>query len=245
MIPFNKQAGGNKRRVWMLISAVLLVLLLWQAFRSPTPEEEQANALNTAKFKKLLDEVVAMAKKQQDLEKKQKEGAAIAASSGGGGGGVLVDDVLAKSLPDSEAWVPIGDSPILKKVLVVGRAGGALPTIGATLEVHYTGTLASNGKKFDSSRDRGSPFVFTLGKGSVIKCWEMGIASMQFGEKAILRCPPRYAYGSGGHPPAIPGDATLDFDVELMPQGAPLAEGDGAEGRRLGGRHPRRPGMLF
>jgi peptidylprolyl isomerase len=80
---------------------------------------------------------------------------------------------------------------------------------------HYTGTLL-DGSKFDSSRDRGTEFKFTLGTGQVIRAWDLGFASMKLGEKAILTCKAEYAYGASGSPPKIPANATLKFDVELL-----------------------------
>ncbi|KAF5399635.1 hypothetical protein EG68_12401 [Paragonimus skrjabini miyazakii] len=93
--------------------------------------------------------------------------------------------------------------------------GKTFPKKGQTVIVHYTGTLA-NGKKFDSSRDRNKPFEFKIGRGQVIKGWDEGVAQMSVGEKAYLTCTPDYAYGSKGCPGAIPPDATLKFDVELI-----------------------------
>ncbi|CAK1543617.1 unnamed protein product [Leptosia nina] len=93
--------------------------------------------------------------------------------------------------------------------------GNTYPKPGQTVVVHYTGTL-ENGKKFDSSRDRGQPFKFTLGKGDVIKGWDQGIPKMCVGERARLTCSPDFAYGSRGHPGVIPPNATLIFDVELL-----------------------------
>lgn len=81
---------------------------------------------------------------------------------------------------------------------------------------HYTGTLASDGSKFDSSVDRGQPFKFTIGQGQVIKGWDEGFASMKVGEKALLVIDPAYGYGKAGSPPKIPGDAVLHFEVELL-----------------------------
>jgi FK506-binding protein 1 len=83
------------------------------------------------------------------------------------------------------------------------------------VNAHYTGTL-TDGTKFDSSRDRGQPFSFVIGKGQVIRAWDEGIASMKVGERAELTCSPEYAYGARGFPPVIPPNSTLVFDVELI-----------------------------
>src|ERR1700687_4005773 len=85
---------------------------------------------------------------------------------------------------------------------------------GSVVTVDYTGWL-KNGTKFDSSRDRGQPFSFTLGGGQVIKGWEEGIASMKVGGKRRLEIPPDLGYGTSGFPGAIPPNATLIYDVEL------------------------------
>ena len=86
---------------------------------------------------------------------------------------------------------------------------------GARVSVHYTGVLA-NGKKFDSSRDRGRPFRFSLGAGEVIPGWDIGIAGMKKGEIRRLLIPYHLAYGERGYPGVIPPKATLIFDVELV-----------------------------
>lgn len=79
----------------------------------------------------------------------------------------------------------------------ISPGDGNFPKTGQTVSVHYTGTL-ENGKKFDSSRDRGSPLDFKLGKGQVIKGWDEGVAQLSKGERAKLICSPDYAYGSQG-----------------------------------------------
>jgi len=98
---------------------------------------------------------------------------------------------------------------------VLFRSGQTFPKTGQTVVVHYTGTL-ENGTKFDSSRDRGVPFKFRIGKGEVIKGWDEGVAQLCVGQRARLICSPDYAYGSRGHPGIIPPNATLIFDVELL-----------------------------
>jgi FKBP-type peptidyl-prolyl cis-trans isomerase len=110
---------------------------------------------------------------------------------------------------------------LLKKVLAEGS--GANPTAGQQVVAHYTGTL-DDGTKFDSSRDRGREFKFTVGHGQVIKGWDQGFLSMKKGEKAILRCRADYAYGPSGTGP-IPPNATLNFDVELISFGAESSGG--------------------
>ncbi|KAI0373975.1 hypothetical protein BV20DRAFT_988130 [Pilatotrama ljubarskyi] len=87
---------------------------------------------------------------------------------------------------------------------------------GDRLQVHYTGTLYSNGNKFDSSLDRGQPLPLTLGAGQVIKGWEEGLKSMCVGEKRTLTIPPNMAYGPRGFGNVIPPNSALVFDVELM-----------------------------
>lgn len=87
---------------------------------------------------------------------------------------------------------------------------------GDRVTVHYTGTLRSNGKKFDSSLDQNKPFTFTLGAGKVIKGWDLGVAGMKVGGKRKLIIPSVLGYGPRGSPPVIPPGADLVFEVELL-----------------------------
>jgi FKBP-type peptidyl-prolyl cis-trans isomerase len=97
--------------------------------------------------------------------------------------------------------------------LTVGT--GAEAKMGQTVSVHYTGWL-TDGKKFDSSVDRKQPFEFPLGMGRVIKGWDEGVQGMKVGGKRKLTIPPGLGYGARGAGGAIPPDATLIFDVELL-----------------------------
>ena len=104
-------------------------------------------------------------------------------------------------------------SGLVFEELVVGTGNAAAS--GQKVSVHYTGWL-TNGTKFDSSKDRGEPFVFPLGKGHVIKGWDEGVAGMKVGGKRKLTIPPQLGYGARGAGNVIPANAELHFDVELI-----------------------------
>jgi len=101
------------------------------------------------------------------------------------------------------------------KIESIKSGAGASPKRGETVTVHYTGWLL-DGTKFDSSVDRDEPFAFVLGTGQVIQGWDEGVATMRVGDKAKLTIPPEKAYGEEGYPGAIPPNATLVFEVELL-----------------------------
>lgn len=101
------------------------------------------------------------------------------------------------------------------KIIELAEGGGEAVEDGKVAVVHYTGWL-TDGKKFDSSRDRGEPFPFPLGAQKVIRGWDEGVKGMKPGGKRILVIPSDMGYGQNGYPGVIPPNATLLFEVELM-----------------------------
>ena len=108
---------------------------------------------------------------------------------------------------------PTTPSGLIIEDVTVGE--GAVAAAGQNVKVHYTGLL-TNGTKFDSSKDRNDPFVFPLGAGRVIKGWDEGVQGMKVGGKRKLTIPPALGYGARGAGGAIPPNATLVFEVELL-----------------------------
>jgi len=113
-----------------------------------------------------------------------------------------------------EQWPNAVTTPSGLKYVVVAEGQGESPKSGAAVTVHYTGKLL-NGKKFDSSIDRGQPIDFPVGRGQVIKGWDEALLAMKKGEKRVLIIPPQLGYGPSGRGP-IPPNAYMVFDVELV-----------------------------
>ena len=118
-----------------------------------------------------------------------------------------------ESLIEDNVQVMEGPEQLVIEDLQVGQ--GEEVVSGNTVTVHYLGTL-TNGSKFDSSYDRGEPFVFTVGEGRVIQGWEEGLLGMQVGGKRRLIIPSDMAYGERGAGALIPPNATLVFEIELL-----------------------------
>lgn len=127
----------------------------------------------------------------------------------------------------NEAWNVYGDLPkddytttpsgLRYKILEEGEGNPA--QAGQAVRVHYTGWLAKEGTKFDSSHDRQQPFEFALGAGHVIKGWDEGVEGMKVGERRLLNIPANLGYGERGAPPAIGPNADLLFEVQLLAAG--------------------------
>ncbi len=125
--------------------------------------------------------------------------------------------IIGLSIMDVSAEVKTLDNGLSYEDHTVGNGAEAISNQKVT--VHYTGWLnesGSKGKKFDSSKDRADPFQFTLGVGQVIKGWDEGVKGMKVGGHRTLLIPSALGYGSRGAPGAIPPNADLIFDVELL-----------------------------
>jgi FKBP-type peptidyl-prolyl cis-trans isomerase len=137
----------------------------------------------------------------------------LLAAIGGGCSKRIAEPSESAFKPAEAALVDPGPAKLATIDDVVGT--GKEAKSGDAVRVHYTGTLMS-GVKFDSSRDRGTPFDFKLGTSAVIKGWDEGVVGMKVGGKRRLVIPQDLAYGEAGSPPAIPPKAGLKFDIELL-----------------------------
>lgn len=150
------------------------------------PKLDQKALQNGKKDKKKNGLENGDAKQKKGVEEKQKKG----------------DDGKARKLQGG----------LMVQDLKVGNGAEAKP--GKKIQVYYEGRLKTNNKVFDATK-QGPGFKMTLGKGEVIKGWDIGLAGMKVGGKRRLICPPQLAYGAKGNPPVIPQNSTLVFDVEL------------------------------
>lgn len=121
--------------------------------------------------------------------------------------------VVMTQASDAAAQTRTLENGLVIEDVVVGKGAEAIQ--GSNISVHYTGTL-EDGTKFDSSRDRGTPFEFRLGVGQVIQGWDQGVLGMREGGKRKLVIPSELGYGASGAGASIPPNATLLFDVELV-----------------------------
>mmetsp|Transcript_21409 Transcript_21409/g.54571 ORF Transcript_21409/g.54571 Transcript_21409/m.54571 type:complete len:661 (+) Transcript_21409:92-2074(+) len=126
----------------------------------------------------------------------------------------MSDDEMSDDFPAYSAAPPLPEG--IKKEVIKEGEGYRRPKAGDELKVHYVGTLESDGSEFDSSRARDEPITLNLGKGEVIKGWDLGLATMRKGEIAKFTLQPQFAYGEAGMAPAIPPSAVLIFEVEVI-----------------------------
>ncbi|GMH30585.1 hypothetical protein Nepgr_032428 [Nepenthes gracilis] len=110
-----------------------------------------------------------------------------------------------------------GDGGVIKTIVRQAKANALAPSEDLPLvDVHYEGILAETGDVFDTTREDNTVFSFEIGKGTVIKAWDIALRTMKVGEVAKITCKPDFAYGIAGSPPDVPPDATLIFEVELV-----------------------------
>lgn len=126
------------------------------------------------------------------------------------------DAAIRKYLADNNLTDKAEKLPSGMYIIRTLSKGGTKPVNGQSVDVHYTGTLLNETEAFDSSISRGKPFQFPLGQGRVIKGWDIGIAQLGVGDKAILILPPQLGYGARGAGAKIPPSSILKFEVELV-----------------------------
>jgi FKBP-type peptidyl-prolyl cis-trans isomerase len=187
----------------VLLTLPLLLLVLAVGCTQPA-EDEDTGSQNLGTIKVVDETAAPLADATAPAEGTTVEGEAAPAE-----GETAAGDTGAEEAP------MIVTTPSGLKYEDVKVGDGAEAKAGDIVRVHYTGTL-EDGTKFDSSVDRGVPFEFPLGAGKVIKGWDEGVAGMKVGGKRKLTIPSDLGYGPHGHPPVIPPNATLIFDVELL-----------------------------
>ena len=150
----------------------------------------------------------------------------LVAGSGGGDSGSISTDLDTRPVIEASSGPP--PSELQSKDIVEGD--GAAAASGDQLSVQYVGADYSTGMEFDASWDRGEPFDFQLGSGSVIPGWDQGLVGMKVGGRRELIIPPAQAYGAQGQPPTIGPNATLTFVIDLLDVTPGGAAGAGAPG---------------
>ena len=210
------QKGGIEEGFMMLSpgdSAVFKISsdsLFKNTFKQPMPPFIKPGSFMTFKVKmeNIFNEQEAQADQQKMFEQQQKDMAAHAVEQAKKDEEIIKNYIKEKGLDAKRT-----DSGLYYIITTPGTGENA--KAGQTVKVHYTGTTL-DGKKFDSSVDRGQPFEFPLGQGQVIQGWDEGIALLNKGAKATLLVPSPMAYGERSPSPAIPANAILRFDVELI-----------------------------
>jgi FKBP-type peptidyl-prolyl cis-trans isomerase len=187
----------RRQRIWLSVTVALVVIALagvtlWQ-YQRITAQQAATHSKNASGTK-----------------------SAAAATATASTGPATATPSAGPATPPPVTGTPITTNDGLE-YLDVKVGTGTAAAKGSTVQVQYTGWLASNGKKFDSSYDHGGqPFSVTLGQGQVIPGWDEGLIGMKPGGTRRLLIPPALGYGANGQPPTIPGNATLLFDVTMI-----------------------------